>query len=336
VFDTFAGTRAGVVRIDADGLAASLGLTDQRISAIHAFHGRAGDVVVLAGTYGDGLYRSADGGRTWALVGDGMTAPAARTIGPDPLVEGALLCGTEPARIFRSNDEGLSWVELDGLGSLPAHEEWYLPYSPRAGAVRNVYAPPGARGELLASVEVGGLARSTDGGATWSIEPVGPNDDIHQVTGHPADASALWTSLGYAALRSRDRDDTSPRLGGVGRSRDGGRRWDVLHTDYTRSTIVPTGRPELVLSGPAPEVGRRGRIEVSVDAGESWQPAADGIDTPMPDMVELFVVAPDESVYAVCSGGRLLRSSPDRWRWTSALPSGQADDVVSVGFLTRT
>ena len=330
MFDTFAGTRTGVLRLD--GGVQPLGLTDQRISAVHAFHGRAGDVVILAGTYGNGLYRSADGGRTWALV-TGMTAPAARTIGPDPLVEGALLCGTEPARIFRSTDEGLSWVELDGLGALPAHEEWYLPYSPRAGAVRNVYAPPEAGGELLASVEVGGLARSTDGGATWSIEPVGPNDDIHQVTGHPGDAARLWTSLGYAALRSRRRDDASPALGGVGRSQDGGRTWDVLHTDYTRSTIVPPARPDLVLSGPAPEVGRSGRIEVSADAGESWQPAAGGIDAPMPDMVELFVVAPDDSVYAVCSGGRLLRSAPGPWRWTSALPAGVPEGVVSVSFL---
>ncbi|HSR24485.1 MAG TPA: hypothetical protein VLW53_13100, partial [Candidatus Eisenbacteria bacterium] len=280
MFETFAGTRTGVLRID--GGSESLGLTDERVSAIHVFQGRAGDVVILAGTYGNGLFRSADGGRAWAPVTAGMTAPAARTIGPDPLVEGALLCGTEPARIFRSTDEGLSWVELDGLGALPAHREWYLPYSPRAGAVRNVYAPPGGRGELLASVEVGGLARSADGGATWSIEPVGPNDDVHQVSGHPTDGDLLWTSLGYAALRSRHRDDTSPPLGGVGRSRDGGRTWDVLHTSYTRSTIVPPARPELVLSGPAPEVSRGGRIEVSTDGGESWEPAAEGIDTPMP------------------------------------------------------
>lgn len=331
MFDTYAGTRAGVLRID--GGVEPLGLTDQRISAVHAFHGRAGDVVILAGTYGNGLYRSVDAGRTWVLVTDGMTAPAARTIGPDPLVGGALICGTEPARIFRSTDEGLTWVELDGLGALPAHEEWYLPYSPRAGAVRNVYSPPDGGDGLLASVEVGGLARSADGGATWSIEPVGPNDDIHQVTGHPGDAALLWTSLGYAALRSRRRDDASPALGGVGRSRDGGRTWDVLHTDYTRSTIVPSARPDLVLSGPAPEVGRSGRIEVSADAGESWEPAAGGIDTPMADMVELFVVAPDDSVYAVCSGGRLLRSSPAPWHWASALPAGTPENVVSVSFL---
>jgi hypothetical protein len=55
----------------------------------------------------------------------------------------------------------------------------------------------------------------------------------------------------------------------------------------------------------------------------------------MPDMVELFVPAPDGSVYAVCSGGRLLRSAPDAWRWSSALPAGVEDNAVSVSFLER-
>jgi photosystem II stability/assembly factor-like uncharacterized protein len=330
-FQTFVGTRAGVVRVDRG--AEALGLADHRISGVHAFRGRSGDVVVLAGSYGEGLFRSADEGRTWTAVQNGMTAPAARTIGPDPLDPGAILCGTEPARLFRSTDEGLSWKELDGVRALPGSEDWYLPYSPRAGAVRNVYAPPGRDGLLLAAVEVGGLLRSADGGATWSIDPIGPNDDIHQITGDPVDPELLWSSLGYAALRSRQRGEGAPRLGGVGRSRDGGATWTVLHNDYTRSAIVPPSRPDQLLAGPAPEVGRSGRIVVSTDQGESWEPAAAGIDTPMHDMVELFVPAPDGSIYAVCSGGRLLRSAPDEWRWSSALPAGVEDSAVSVSFL---
>jgi photosystem II stability/assembly factor-like uncharacterized protein len=331
VHEIFVGTHAGVTHLGRE--VRRLGLTGHRVSAIHAFRDRAGDVVVLAGTYGDGLFRSADLGRTWTLVTEGMTAPAARTIGPDPLVAGALMCGTEPARLFRSTDEGRSWVELDGVRAIPAHEEWYLPYSPRAGAVRNLLAPPGGRGRLLASVEVGGLLSSEDGGTTWSIEAIGDNDDIHQVSGHPTDPEVLWSALGWAALRSRERGDGAPRLGGVGRSRDGGRTWDVLHHEYTRSAILPPADPGQVLAGPAPEVGRGGRIEVSTDGGESWEPAAEGIETPMPDMVERFVPAPDGTIHAVCSGGRLLRSEPGPWRWSSALPAGVPDDVVSVSFL---
>ena len=229
VFETFVGTRAGVLRIG-DRIE-PLGLTDHRISAIHAFRGRAGDVVVLAGSYGEGLFRSGDEGRTWSAVAGGMTAPAARTIVPDPLQPGAILCGTEPARIFRSADEGTSWSELEGILAIPAHEEWYLPYSPRAGAVRSLYSPPDGRPTLLAAGEVAGLLRSDDGGATWSVGPIGPNDDVHQVTGDPRDSAALWSALGFAALRSRRREADAPKLGGVGRSGDGGGTWRVLHTD---------------------------------------------------------------------------------------------------------
>ena len=331
MFETYLGTESGVVLVD--GRAEPLGLTDQRISAIHAFHDQKGNVVILAGSYGNGLFRSADRGRSWAPITDGMTAPAARTIAADPLVPGALICGTEPARLFRSADKGLTWMELQGVRAIPAHTEWYLPYSPRAGAVRNVYAPAGQKDRLLASVEVGGLLQSPDGGATWSIAAIGPNDDIHQISGHPTNPDLLWTSLGYAALRSRRRGDGAPRLGGVGRSRDGGKSWDVLHNDYTRSTIVPAANPELVLAGPAPEVGRQGRIEVSADGGESWEPAGQGLDTPMADMVELFVPAPDGTIYAVCSRGRLLSSDPGPWRWRSALPPDQPANVVSVSFV---
>jgi hypothetical protein len=52
----------------------------------------------------------------------------------------------------------------------------------------------------------------------------------------------------------------------------------------------------------------------------------------MPDMVELFVAAPDGTVWAICSGGRLLHAAPDDWSWSSALPAGADVSVKSVAF----
>lgn len=327
------GTRTGVYRIasgrDEPEL---LGLADQRISAVHAWQKLDGTTTILAGSYGDGLFRTEDDGASWTAMGDGLTAPAFRTIVPDPTEPGAILCGTEPGRIFRGRDGGAIWQELDGVRALPGHEDWYLPYSPRAGAVRAIYSPPGGR-RLLAAVEVGGLLDSHDAGETWDYLPVLSDPDLHHITGHPDDPDLLFASLGWAALKGEERGSDAPPLGGVARSRDGGKSWTKFYSDYTRATIVPPARPDLLLAGPAKEVGARGRIEVSADQGESWQPAGDGIENPMQDMVELFRAAPDGAIWAICSGGRLFRAAPDEWRWRSLLPPDANLAVESVAFM---
>ena len=228
--------------------------------------------------------------------------------------------------------DGRSWRESRQIAG---HDAWFLPYSPRAGAVRNVYAPPGSTGRLFASVEVGGLLRSDDGGETWACAPVIEDDDIHFITGHPHEADLLYAALGYAALPQHRRDDGQRHFGGIARSRDGGTTWEKLETDYTRAVIIPPTRPDLLLAGPSPQVGRGGRIVVSSDGGDTWEPAGAGIETPMPDMVELFVAAPDGAIWAVCSGGRLLRAMPGEWQWRSALPADTALAVESVTFVPR-
>jgi photosystem II stability/assembly factor-like uncharacterized protein len=328
MFDTYLGTTTGA-HLLRDGTTEPLGLETERVSAIHAFPD--GDTtIVLAGTYGNGLYRRAGAGEQWSHVEPGLTAPALRFLAPDRTRPGSLLAGTEPARIFRSADGGRGWSELDGITRIDGHERWFLPYSPRAGAVRNVYTPSRRGSRMLASVEVGGLLSSEDGGETWSLSPVISDEDIHHITGHPDDPDLLYAALGTASLSGR-----GGGLGGVARSRDGGATWEKLETDYTRAVIVPPARPDVVLAGPALRVGRGGRIVVSADGGDTWEPAGSGIDVPMPDMVELFVAAPDGSVWAICSRGRLLRATPGTWSWNSALPAGSDLAVESVAFVRR-
>jgi photosystem II stability/assembly factor-like uncharacterized protein len=311
VVDALIGTASGVLRLRDGGLE-PLGLEGKSVTALHA-----SSDAWLAGTYGDGLFRSVDGGQSWERIEAGLTASTFRFVS-------AGLAGTEPARVFRSADGGSSWEELEGITRIPGHEDWYLPYSPRAGAARNAFV---SGDRVLVAAEVAGLLRSEDGGRTWVCEPVAGDEDVHHVTAHPDDPDLLYVSLGSASLNQR-----GGRHGGIARSRDGGQSWEKLETDYTRATIVPPERPDLVLAGPAPRVGRGGRIVVSSDGGDTWEPAGHGIDVPMPDMVELFVAAPDGAVWAICSAGRLLRAAPDDWSWSSALASDAEISVKSIAF----
>ena len=66
--DVFLGTTNGVLLLR-DGALVELGLERESVTALHA----AGEVL-LAGTYGGGLFRSADGGRSWEHIEAGLTA----------------------------------------------------------------------------------------------------------------------------------------------------------------------------------------------------------------------------------------------------------------------
>lgn len=337
MFRTYLGTRSGIYRFDAKGLT-HLGLAEYRFWAIYAYnessdHSPEHDTI-LAGSYGQGIFRSTDGGAHWVPANEGLTATALRTILADPAHKGAILCGTEPARGFRSLDGGQSWQELTGIATLPTSAEWYLPYSPRAGAIRNFYSPPGQPNRLLGSVEVGGVLDSHDGGKTWTILDTF-DDDIHYVTGHPEEPHVLWLALGLAILKSRPRVERS-LLAGVARSDDWGKTWvKRLSGEYTRAVLIPPTHPHLVLAGPAQMVGAKGSIVVSEDGGETWFPADKGLEKPMIDMVELFVPAPDGSIWAICAQGRLLRAEPEEWHWYPVLAGAKETDICieSVSFV---
>jgi hypothetical protein len=53
----------------------------------------------------------------------------------------------------------------------------------------------------------------------------------------------------------------------------------------------------------------------------------------MPDMVELFVAAPDDAVWAITSGGHLLCSTPGESVWRLALPADADLRVESISFV---
>jgi photosystem II stability/assembly factor-like uncharacterized protein len=70
---------------------------------------------VFVGIAHEGLYRTIDAGRNWELVFSGD----ARAVAVDPVDGRTVYVGTEPVHLYKSQDRGDHWEELDALLQLP-------------------------------------------------------------------------------------------------------------------------------------------------------------------------------------------------------------------------
>ena len=156
---------------------------------------------------------------------------------------------------------------------------------------------------IYGGVEQGGVIKSTDGGATWSIDRHHVDKDVHWISMDCRRPDVLLAATGD----------------GIFLSHDGALSWSKLIDEYTRATILHPADPMIAFAGPAHEVGEHGRIVRSSDGGKNWDLASDGLKLPMEDMVESFVIdlrEPD-TIFALCSEGGLLRSNIQTVRWES-------------------
>jgi photosystem II stability/assembly factor-like uncharacterized protein len=309
----YVGTDDGVLtmrRIPGNWEEVSVGLNGFAIWALAHHPGRPHEI--FAGSYGRGLFYSADAGNTWQARNDGLTYTHIRSILFDPADPSRIFVGTEPAAVFRSVDGGQTWQELTTVRELPGHERWYLPYSPRAGAVRTLAAVPGLPGSFYGGIEQGGVIFTYDGGDTWQMLDGGVNQDVHDLLVDADGGAIVFAATG----------------GGVYRSFDGGKTWDRVIADYTRAVEQQPGHPEIVYAGPALRVGHEGRIERSNDAGSTWQPWWCGLQIPLAGMVDHFAARPGTlddlgGLFAVLSDGEVHHSDLDHPDWVPIFCGGE-------------
>ncbi len=306
-------TQNGVILADTDGR----GLSSSML--LHAGHDVtsviAREGVILAGTT-DGVWRSDDFGRTWEQASSGLTNRHIRWLAYHPDISDLEFAGTEPAALYVSQDGGDRWQERPKLALLRDKHGWWLPYSPEAGCVRG-FAFHGQR--AYAAVEVGGLLRSDDNGASWRLaagsdgrpvfarpQPGLLHPDVHSIEVHPTSPDQLLAPTG----------------GGLYRSTDGGKMWQFLWDGYVRAAWWDKDDPAHFVIGSAENAsGRNGNVLETKDGGQTWQTAANGLATPWRRrMIERFAHS-DDHVFAVTSDGQFWQVIPDDWRWTQPLPS---------------
>jgi photosystem II stability/assembly factor-like uncharacterized protein len=165
----------------------------------HSMTISAADADRLYGAYGGRLYRSNDGGASWTFAA-GQRLPeqgfcwSVPCLHADPHAADRLYAGTSTG-LLRSDDQGDTWTRVEAEN--------------RTGAVVSVAVAPDNEQFVLAHTQHHGVARSLDGGRTWTPAREGltlaGNEAVFQFVFDPDTPSRVFlATTGDQVYESRD------------------------------------------------------------------------------------------------------------------------------------
>jgi photosystem II stability/assembly factor-like uncharacterized protein len=286
-------------------------------------------------SWGNGIYRSVDGGATWAHLGLAATHNIARVV-PHPADSAVAyvaalgrLWGENPERgVYRTTDGGRSWSHV-------------LKVDPRTGAVDLVMDPSDP--EILYAAmysrrrtpwsyesggESGGIFRTRDGGRTWTRLTEG----LPRRTGRIGLAVyAANPRVVYAVIESDEggyvsRFEDKSRTGGVFRSDDRGDHWTRLNDlvprpfYYGQIRVQPDDSTRVYLPGTD--------LWISDDGGHTFR--GWGARNLHPDCHDLWVGPQGGRLLMLGTDGGLFLSH-DRgatWDFVNNFPSGEYYNIA--------
>jgi len=220
---------------------------------------------------GTALVRTDDGGATARLV----------TPSQDPIFAAGFASATRIAA-------------TGATGSTAISDDAGLNFTPIGGRLSGTYSrvrAGGQAGTAFAPGDNGSLAKTIDGGKTWTRGNVATSEDV-------TDVAFPTAQVGYAL-------DSS---GGLFRTNDGGGTWKTLDTGTTARPfqIAAPSTSTVILTGPT-------GLRRSTDSGDSFSTVTDR------DVVKAKLDAIDRAGSALFASGRrdLLRSTDRGKTWTA-------------------
>ena len=186
----------------------------------------------------------------WEQVWEGDASFGA--VGPD----GELWVGTHGAKLYRSDDRGASWDEIEGLQNVVKHRKMVSPAGHKAPYVAGVLFP---KDGTLIGIAGGGSWYTRDSGGSWLQRSDGLDPMLHSLQGHPEQVDRLFASADSGIYRSDDGGFSWVQsLGGLDRSWGGG------------IAVLP-GTPDVLLFTAARHApGEEGALFRSPNGGVTW------------------------------------------------------------------
>jgi len=222
-------------------------------------------------SYGDGVYKSTDAGKTWKNIGLKNTQHISRVVihpkNPNIVfvaAQGALYGPNKERGIFKSVDGGVSWNKILYVNSLTGCSELSMDYNNPLVMYAAMWEHQRLPWKVISGGPGSGLYKTTDGGITWN--------QIHN--GLPKEKGKMAIAVSrsnsekvYALVES----DSNKELGGLFVSNNAGKNWSKISSDhsliqrawyYIELFIDPTDEEKIyVLNASA---------QRSIDGGKTW------------------------------------------------------------------
>ena len=273
-------------------------------------------------SYGDGVYKSNDAGKTWAHIGLKLTQHISRIlIDPnDPDIayvaaQGALYGPTKERGIYKTTDGGKTWTNMLFVNELTGCAELAMDVNNPLVLYAAMWEHQRLPWKVISGGEGSGLYKSTDGGENW--------EKIHK--GLPEEKGKMAISVCrtqpnkvYALIES----DSDKELGGLFVSNNAGESWSRVSKDhrliqrawyYTEVFADPWDEHTVyVLSAPALR---------SIDGGKTWE----RITGTHGDYHDLWINPnnPKNLCIANDGGAAISFNQGDTWSTQSNMPTGQ-------------